>query len=277
MNPVHDSKALPLGRRSISPATYDPAQLRAVARKTHRDQLGLDAQSPLPFFGEDIWNCWEISWLDSRGMPGIAVAEIRIPSSTPNIVESKSLKLYLNSFGMTRIDHLNILKKTLATDIGNVVGGDISVRLILPDDFGKLQIMEPEGQCIDNRNSSPMVFEVCPDILETGSQQVSETLFSRLVRTNCPVTGQPDWATVSVHYTGFKIRSHSLLNYLLGFRQHQGFHENCVEMMFCDILRKCRPESLTVSARFTRRGGIDINPCRSTEKIDFPNLRDPRQ
>ncbi|MFO8085571.1 MAG: NADPH-dependent 7-cyano-7-deazaguanine reductase QueF [Desulfobacterales bacterium] len=277
MNYTNNEKRLPLGRKSLSPETYDPAQLRAIPRRTGRDQIGLKDNNSLPFFGEDIWNCWELSWLDSKGKPAIAVAEIRIPSTTPNIVESKSLKLYLSSFGMTRIDSPESMKKILAADIGNIVKGTPSVHLILPDDFNNLQIIKPVGTCIDNHCIKSVNFTLCPHLLEVDHDQVSETLFSRLIRTRCPVTGQPDWATVSVTYTGPRIRPDTLLHYFLGFRQHQGFHENCSEMMFCDILRVCKPDSLTLSARFTRRGGIDINPYRSTENIFGSNLRDPRQ
>lgn len=277
MNDIRKYKNLPLGRQTAFSESYDPTQLRPIPRKIGRNQAGLADNAALPFFGEDIWNCWELSWLDSGGKPDIAVAEIRIPATTPNIVESKSLKLYLNSFAMTRIQSSDNLKKILAEDIGNIVESNIRVRLIAPEDFNRLQIMEPAGTCIDYYPIKDPEFTLCPHLLETDSYRVSETLFSRLIRTNCPVTGQPDWATVSLTYSGPRIRPAALLKYFIGFRQHQGFHENCLEIMFCDIFRHCKPETMTLSARFIRRGGIDINPYRSTEKNSLPNLRDPRQ
>ncbi len=277
MNDIYNNKNLPLGQQVAFCESYDPTQLQPIPRKIGRNQAGIADNAALPFFGEDIWNCWELSWLDNSGKPDIAVAEVRIPATTPNIVESKSLKLYLNSFAMTRIRSSGHLKKILAEDIGNIVKSNIHVRLIAPKDFNGLQVMDPPGTCIDYYPIKNPKFIPCPHLLAIDPYRVSETLFSRLVRTNCPVTGQPDWATVSLTYSGFRIRPEALLKYFIGFRQHQGFHENCVETMFCDILRYCKPESMTLSARFTRRGGIDINPYRSTGQTSLPNLRDPRQ
>jgi 7-cyano-7-deazaguanine reductase len=277
MNDAHYPSDLPLGRQVVSSSSYDTNQLRPIPRKIGREAIGIFSNSSLPFLGEDIWNCWELSWLDPNGKPVIAVAEIRIPVKTPNMVESKSLKLYLNSFSMTRLNSPETLRKIIARDIGRIVEGTVSVQLILPEAFGKLRIMEPEGICIDHQHIDIKEFSVSSDLLAVDNHRVSEILFSRLIRTNCPVTGQPDWATVCVKYTGPRIRPDSLLCYFVSFRQTQGFHESCVETMFCHILEKCKPEALTLSARFTRRGGIDINPFRSTETSSSPNYRDPRQ
>jgi len=277
MNDVLYPPDLPLGRQSFATDSYAPEQLRALPRRINREDIGIGANSPLPFLGEDVWNCWELSWLDSDGKPVIAVAEIRIPVTTPNMVESKSLKLYLNSFSMTRIKSPETLRQTLARDISGIVEETVSVQLIPPKAFGRLRIMEPEGICIDRQQITVTEFSVNPDLLVVDHRKVSETLFSRLIRTNCPVTGQPDWATVCVTYTGPRIRPDSLLRYFVSYRRHQGFHESCVETMFCHILQKCKPEALTLWARFTRRGGIDINPFRSTEKSSSPNFRHPRQ
>jgi 7-cyano-7-deazaguanine reductase len=268
---------LPLGRKSFESTTYDPDQLRSIPRIIGRETIGISAGSPLPFLGEDIWNCWELSWLDNNGKPVVAVAEIRIPVTTPNMVESKSLKLYLNSFSMIRLSKPEALRQTIIRDIEHIVEGTVSVQLIMPDSFQKLQTVEPEGICIDHQNISVTQFDVCPDLLAADNHTVSETLFSRLIRTACPVTGQPDWATVFLTYRGQSIRPDSLLRYFVSYRQHQGFHESCVETMFCHIMKKCRPETLSLTARFTRRGGIDINPFRSTETSSSPNLRDFRQ
>jgi 7-cyano-7-deazaguanine reductase len=273
----HYSTDLPLGRPALASASYDPDQLRSIPRKIGREDIGISTDNHLPFLGEDVWNCWELSWLDSKGKPVIAVAEIRIPATTPNMVESKSLKLYLNSFSMTRIKSPETLRQTLARDIGRIVEGKVSIQLILPETFGQLRIMEPEGICIDRQHITITEFNINPNLLNVENHRISETLFSRLIRTNCPVTGQPDWATVYVTYTGSRIRPDSLLLYFVSFRQHHGFHESCVEIMFYHILQKCRPETLTLSARFTRRGGIDINPFRSTETRSSSNFRDPRQ
>jgi len=268
---------LPLGHLSSLSTSYDPDQLRAIPRRFSREDIGITPNSPLPFLGEDVWNCWELSWLDSDGKPAIAVAEIRIPVTTPNMVESKSLKLYLNSFSMTRIKSPETLRQTLARDISGIVEETVSVQLIPPKAFGKLRIMEPEGICIDGQQITVTEFSVNPDLLVVDHHKVTETLFSRLIRTNCPVTGQPDWATVCVKYTGPRIRPDSLLRYFVSYRRHQGFHESCVETMFCHILQKCKPEAITLWARFTRRGGIDINPFRSTETGSGPNFRHPHQ
>ena len=277
MNDNPFPKNLPLGQQLLASSEYDPKQLRSVSRKIGRKNIGISDDISLPFMGEDVWNCWELSWLNSQGKPAIAVAEIRVPAGTPNMVESKSLKLYLNSFSMTRVDSADSLREIIARDIGRIVEEHVSVQLILPEAFGKLRIIEPEGICIDRQKTTITEFSINPDLLAVEKSRVSETLYSRLIRTNCPVTGQPDWATVCLTYSGPRIRPDSLLRYFVSFRQHKGFHESCVETMFCHILQKCQPESLTISARFTRRGGIDINPFRSTESSSGPNFRDPRQ
>lgn len=278
MNDGNDLTDLPLGRPVFMKTDYDPGVLRSISRKSGRENIGIRANSTLPFLGEDIWNCWELSWLDLNGKPVVAVAEIRVPANTPNMVESKSLKLYINSFSMTRINNPETLRQTLTRDIEGIVEGSVSIQLILPEAFGKIRITEPEGICIDHQHITVMEYSINPDLLVVDNhKRVSETLFSRLIRTNCPVTGQPDWATVCVTYTGPRICPESLLRYFVSFRQHQGFHESCVETMFCHILQKCKPEALTVWARFTRRGGIDINPFRSTEKSSGPNFPCPRQ
>jgi 7-cyano-7-deazaguanine reductase len=214
-------------------------------------------------------------WIQN-GKPAIAVAEIRIPATTPNMVESKSLKLYLNSFSMTRINSPETLRQTLARDIGHC-GRNHLCQLILPEAFGKLRIMEPEGICIDRQNITIKEYTINPDLLAVDNHSVSETLFSRLIRTNCPVTGQPDWATVCITYTGPRIRPDSLLRYFVSFRQTRVFMNPVWKPCFAISLERCKPEALTLSARFTRRGGIDINPFRSTETSSSPNFRDPRQ
>ncbi|TWI73066.1 7-cyano-7-deazaguanine reductase [Desulfobotulus alkaliphilus] len=267
--------ALPLGRTVAFSPLYDPSQLCPVPRSLARQALGISAEKGLPFYGEDIWNCWELSWLDENGKPLLAVAEIRIPADSPFLVESKSLKLYLNSFNMTRISGTEELKSTLIRDITAIVQAKIDLTLHMPEDFFHLRPGEPEGLCID---TLPFNAEK-PAFPETGDSKgiISEKLFSRLLRSHCPVTGQPDWATVHIAYRGQPICHESLLRYIVSLREHTGFHESCAETIFCCILERCRPENLMVSARFTRRGGIDINPFRSTHSCTMPNERDFRQ
>ncbi|TYT75356.1 NADPH-dependent 7-cyano-7-deazaguanine reductase QueF [Desulfobotulus mexicanus] len=267
--------ALPLGRTVEFSRQYDPSQLCPVPRSLARQTLGISTEKGLPFYGEDIWNCWELSWLDENGKPLLAVAEIRIPADSPFLVESKSLKLYLNSFNMTHISGIEELKASLIRDISGIVQAKIGLRLYMPEDFSYLRPKEPEGLCIDS-----LSFDAEKPVLpETKNSKVivSEKLFSRLLRSHCPVTGQPDWATVHITYTGQSICHESLLRYVVSLREHTGFHESCAETIFCCILERCRPENLMVSARFTRRGGIDINPFRSTHSCTMPNERDFRQ
>lgn len=270
----HDLSHLPLGRiQSFSPQ-YDPGQLCPVPRSLGREGLGFNAQA-LPFFGEDIWNCWELSWLDQSGKPHIAVAELRVAADSPFLVESKSLKLYLNSFNMTPMDSAEALRDCIAKDVSAVCGTQVQVCLWMPENFGVLAPAAPLGSCLDtlpfDRNMPP-----APCLLQ-GDERRSEALFSRLLRSRCPVTDQPDWATVQIRYTGRAICPESLLRYIVGLREHSGFHESCVETLFSRILKSCHPEKLLVSARFTRRGGIDINPWRSTHREEMPNFRDFRQ
>ena len=266
---------LPLGRTVGFSPHYDPSQLCAVPRSLGRDNLGLDAKAPLPVCGKDIWNCWEVSWLDPKGKPQIGVLELHVPADSPFIVESKSLKLYLNSFNMTQLDSEALFRETVKRDISGVVGADIHLFLWMPEDFPRLMPETPGGLCIDTLDLDVRA-EAMPRII-SGEKRVSETFFSRLLRTNCPVTGQPDWATLSVTYTGKAISPQSLLGYIISLREHTGFHESCVETLFCTILKACQPEDLRVYARFTRRGGIDINPFRSIRACEPSHARDFRQ
>ncbi|MCW7753506.1 NADPH-dependent 7-cyano-7-deazaguanine reductase QueF [Desulfobotulus sp. H1] len=266
--------ALPLGRTVTFSPRYDPTQLCPVPRSLARKTLGIGEKS-LPFSGEDIWNCWELSWLDPAGKPEVAVAEFRIPATSPFLVESKSLKLYLNSFNMTPVSGIAELRERLIHDVGSIVQAPVGLRIFLPHEFSKLMPREPEGQCIDtlplNAAKAPVPEVKSPDTI------TSERLFSRLLRSHCPVTGQPDWATLHISYTGQPICHESLLRYIVSMREHTGFHESCAEALFCRILDTCNPEQLSVHARFTRRGGIDINPFRSTHEEALPNHRDFRQ
>lgn len=262
----------PLGKKAAFSSFYDPTLLCPVPREPARKKLGLNSYR-LPFFGEDIWNCWELSWLNPIGKPEVAVLELRVPATSPFIVESKSLKLYLNSLNMTRFASDDELKKTITKDLSEIVRTQVQAQVFMPNSFGDLAPAAPRGICLDCLDWKPESGET----IETENEIVSEEMYSNLLRTICPVTGQPDWATLGVRYTGQKILHQSLLSYLVGLREHAGFHETCVEMIFWKILQECAPEKLTVQARFTRRGGIDINPSRSTDAESFLNLRDFRQ
>lgn len=267
---------IPLGKKLSHSRYYNPDHLFAVKRSKARESIGI--QNSLPFYGADIWNAYELSWLNSKGKPIVAIAEVIFPCTTINIVESKSLKLYFNSFNQTSFETIEIVQKTIEKDLSSCAGDKAAVRLLTPEIYGKLAIKNPEGECIDHLDLEITVYQPDPSLLNTGSEIIHETLHSNLLRTNCPVTGQPDWATITIAYKGRKISREGILAYIISFREHSGFHENCVEKIFCDITEQCAPEFLSVYARFTRRGGIDINPFRSSEKIsDFHNHRLARQ
>lgn len=270
-----DTQHLPLGKSVTHSAEYDANQLCPVRRALAREGLGIVGK--LPFNGVDLWTAFELSWLNEKGKPVVAVGEISFPCTTPNIIESKSLKLYFNSFNQTRFASTEMVREIMERDLGRVAEGPVTVRLILPEWFEHLQIAEPEGECIDGLDIAVEHYQVKPDLLCTEEETVSRSLHSHLLRTNCPVTGQPDWATVVIKYRGKKITRESLLAYLISYRQHTGFHENCVESIFMDIMHRCQPTDLTVYARFTRRGGIDINPWRSTGLVVPKQRRLARQ
>jgi len=267
----------PLGKKTGYTFTYDPSQLFPVERALGRGALGLDGVR-LPFYGEDIWTAWELSWLDGKGKPATVVAEIRFPATSRCIVESKSLKLYLNSFNMSRFESPGKVKDAMTADLSRVAEGEVRVSFFGCDDTEVLRVCRATGRCIDHHEADAYVYEVDASLLTHGEGEVTgEALCSHILRTNCPVTGQPDWATVEISYSGKKIDEAALFAYLVSFRTHTGFHENCVETLYTDIMTRLSPESLTVVGRFTRRGGLDINPCRSSAPMAFPNRRLVRQ
>ena len=256
----------PLGKSTSIPDQYCPQVLFPIPRQQARSELGLLAQA-LPFKGEDMWHAWEVSWLGSRGVPEVRVGCFRLPCTSPNLIESKSLKLYLNSLNQAQYPSSDHLTEVLRTDLSKVAGAAVQVEL-LPLDSRALEISPLPGLSVDA--TSPTEARGQPDagLLQTSSQPrsqpVEEVLHSQLLRSLCPVTAQPDWASVIVSYRGNKILPQSLLAYFLSYRQHQEFHEQCVERIFCDLQAACQPERLTVQALFTRRGGLDINPFRTT-------------
>lgn len=270
-----ETQHLLLGKTVAHPREYDADLLCPVPRGPAREQLGMVEN--LPFSGADLWTAFELSWLNEKGKPAIAVGEIVFPCTTPHIVESKSLKLYCNSFNQSRFGSMSTVRKIMEEDLSRTAGGKVVVRLIPPERFERLQVTRPEGECIDGLDIDVVHYQVHPDLLQSGKEAVGECLHSHLLRTNCPVTGQPDWATVVISYHGKKINRESLLAYLISYRQHTGFHENCIERIFTDIMHNCAPDTLTVYARFTRRGGIDINPYRSTQTVVAQHHRLARQ
>jgi 7-cyano-7-deazaguanine reductase len=252
----------PLGHRVAYPSEYDPTLLHPIARAENRASLGLGM--PLPFHGADIWTAYELSWLDPKGKPRVAMAMFTVPADSPNLIESKSFKLYLNSFNQTRLDGSEALQARLGQDVGAAAGAPVEVRIIDPRDFARQEIAELEGVDLDRIDVDIDTYQPAATLLRCGEgDEVGETLSSRLLKSNCPVTGQPDWASVQIRYRGRPIDHAALLKYIVSFRLHAGFHEHCVETMYTDIMRACAPKELTVYARYTRRGGLDINPWRS--------------
>ncbi|WP_150913831.1 NADPH-dependent 7-cyano-7-deazaguanine reductase QueF [Marinobacter halotolerans] len=267
----------PLGKSSEYPDSYDPALLFPVARDVNRRKIGLE-DGRWPWFGEDLWQGWEISWLRSDGVPAVAWAEILVPAASPSIIESKSMKLYLNSLNQAVFSSAERVGEVIAQDLSSASGAAVSVRLHSVDEGVRLA-GRPEGfVLIDNESVDEIGYEYDPGVLGQASDEiVTERLCSHLLKSNCPVTGQPDWATLLVEYTGPAIDRASLLRYVVGFRQTQDFHEHCVETIFTDLMARFRPEHLTVCARYTRRGGLDINPLRSTVPDASPGPRLIRQ
>lgn len=254
---------------------YDPKLLQPVPRTLSRDEIGLGAE--LPFHGQDLWTAYELSWLNSKNKPQVAIMECAVPFDSPNLIESKSFKLYLNSFNQTNVDSHHALQAKLERDLSHCAGKNAQVRLILPDQFNQMNIQDLEGLCIDDLDIEISSFELQPEVLNSGEQFVSETLMSNLLKSNCLITNQPDWASVTIKYEGPQIDRESLLRYLISFRMHNEFHEQCVERIYCDIKNYCKPTKLSVYARYTRRGGLDINPFRSDFEHQFTHHRQARQ
>ena len=288
---MSDSSALPvtpaqspLGKTASYIDQYDPALLFPLPRATKRQELGLGAQ--LPFFGADAWTAFELSWLNLRGKPQLALAHITVPCETPNIIESKSFKLYLNSFNNTRFaDAADVLAR-LRADLseaawrGAASPATVGVRLLGPELFDREPVCELDGLSLDRLDIACERYSPAPDLLRTtqGQPPVNETLVSNLLKSNCLVTGQPDWGSVQIRYSGDAIDQEGLLQYLVSFRNHNEFHEQCVERIFMDIWQRCKPTRLTVYARYTRRGGLDINPFRTSHPQGLPpNTRTARQ
>lgn len=266
-----------LGQTTQYPQKYDPSLLFCIPRKTKRDEIGVN-ESNLPFHGCDIWNHYEVSWLNQNGKPVIAIAELIVPATTKQLVESKSLKLYFNSFNMEHFESADALKKVLHKDLEACYGESIAIRIIEQQDFKHQTIAALEGVCIDGQDIEIDIYQPNPDLLSSNpDNMVEETLVSHLLESHCLVTNQPDWGSVQVYYQGPKIDQSGLLKYIVSLRQHNEFHEQCVERLFVEILNRCKPNKLAIYARYTRRGGIDINPFRANCAFEVQNVRTPRQ
>ena len=268
-----------LGKVATYQSQYAPSLLFTIARQDKRRELGLSGT--LPFFGVDIWNAYEVSWLNLRGKPQIAIASISVPADSPNIIESKSFKLYLNSFNQTRLAGADALLALMRSDLSDGFGAAVHIALTTPDQFATLRFGDLDGLLLDRLDIDVDTYAPDPSMLRAAVNEpvVEETLVSHLLKSNCLVTGQPDWGSVQIRYVGPAIDQEMLLRYLIGFREHNEFHEQCVERIFIDVLRQCRPQKLAVYARYTRRGGLDINPWRSNFTTGKPpsNARLARQ
>ena len=273
-----------LGKSSSYVDQYDAALLFPIARRPKRDEIGLTGT--LPFFGADLWTAYELSWLNPRGKPQLALARITVPAESTHIVESKSVKLYLNSFNNSVFADASAVQTRLREDLsaavwqGGAVMSSIGVQLVLPQDFDKEPVHELDGLNLDRLDLECSHYQPAPELLTAQSNEapVTETLTSQLLKSNCLVTGQPDWGSVRISYTGPQIDQAGLLQYIVSFRNHNEFHEQCVERIFMDIWRACKPSKLEVYARYTRRGGVDINPWRTSHPMAAPvNIRTARQ
>ncbi|WP_241504013.1 NADPH-dependent 7-cyano-7-deazaguanine reductase QueF [Pelagibaculum spongiae] len=273
---IESNPDIPLGKTSEYPQSYDPDLLFPIPRLGKRLELGID-QNQLPFFGVDIWNAWEVSWLNLKGKPCVAIGQIHFPAESEFLVESKSLKLYFNSLNQHRLSSVDALEKLVAADLTHAVGVPVVVTMSHPDRYENCQA--PMGQCIDELDVEIDNYSYQPELLkllEDGEVR-HQLLYSHLLKSNCLVTGQPDWGSVWIEYSGQEIDQEALLKYLISFRNHNEFHEQCVERIFTDIKRFCNPQRLTVWARYVRRGGLDINPYRSNCQREFVFERDFRQ
>lgn len=272
-------QSLTLGKKTSYDNSFDAKLLQPVPRSLNRD--GLKLSTPLAFYGDDVWTGFELSWLNGKGKPVVAMANFTIPFDSINLIESKSFKLYLNSLNQHRFNSTDEVQAQLAKDLSHCANGNVSVELILANQFANQKISAPQGDCIDELDISIEDFEFKSDYLQnsvdTHRAHVTERLHSNLLKSNCLITNQPDWGTVEIHYTGPKISQEALLRYLISFRQHNEFHEQCVERIFADLMHFCHCEKLSVNARYTRRGGLDINPFRSNFEKTPANIRQARQ
>ena len=271
-------KSLKLGQKTEYASQYDRTLLQPVPRALNRDGLGITQNQPFTI-GADIWTAYEISWLNEKGLPQVAIADIYLNYQSQNLIESKSFKLYLNSFNQSKFADFNVVQQTMQRDLSECAQGDVKVRLNPVTVYDSQKIDHLQGDCIDEQDIEITSYEFNADWLKdcVSDEIVEEKLVSHLLKSNCLITNQPDWGTLHIHYVGKKIDHEKLLRYVVSFRQHNEFHEQCVERIFCDLMHYAKPEKLTVYARYTRRGGLDINPFRSNFENLPENLRLARQ
>ena len=267
-----------LGKPATYIDQYDASLLFPMPRSGKRGEIGI--ANAAPFFGADMWTVYELSWLNLRGKPQVALAHITVPCESPNIVESKSFKLYLNSFTNTRFADARDVRERIRADISAATGSGIGIKTIGPELFDREPIHEMDGLNLDRLDVECIHYTPAPELLfaEFDETPVTETLTSNLLKSNCLVTGQPDWGSVQIAYSGPAINQEGLLQYLVSYRNHNEFHEQCVERIFMDVWTRCKPIKLSVYARYTRRGGLDINPFRTSQPMQLPpNVRGARQ
>ena len=270
--------ALKLGQNTEYKSQYDASLLQPVPRRLNREGLGIVEQQPFNQ-GADVWTCYELSWLNSNGLPQVAIADVEIDFKSENLIESKSFKLYLNSFNQTKFASIEEVEQTLTRDLRKCASGQVSVKIHKLADYTNQPIVNFSGECIDEQEIQIESYTFSNQYLENIAEDeiVEETLVSHLLKSNCLITSQPDWGSVQIHYVGKRLNREKLLRYLVSFREHNEFHEQCVERIFTDLMQFAKPEKLTVYARYTRRGGLDINPFRSNFERVPVNLRMARQ
>jgi len=278
----HSNKAYgELGQFSPSDANYNPKRLFPISRRSKREELGLNPDA-LPFIGFDTWNHYEVSWLNQKGKPCVATASITYDCLSPNLIESKSLKLYFNSLNQACFASVAALEACITEDLAACLESPVVVK-ILPSQGWEAFEVQPrfKGTCVDDLDVACSVYDLDSTLLQVQEEVLEEILCSDLLRSNCPVTNQPDWGSVHVKYSGPRICPESFLKYIVSFRNHQGFHEQCIEQIFVDIMKQCKPQHLTVYGRYTRRGGLDINPYRTSgpllEDVQALNINLMRQ
>ena len=270
--------ALKLGQKTEYKSQYDASLLQPVPRRLNRESLGIVEDQPFNQ-GADVWTCYELSWLNPNGLPQVAIADVAIDFKSENLIESKSFKLYLNSFNQTKFASIKEVEETIAKDLNQCASGQVSVKIHKLADYTNQPIMNFAGDCIDEQEIQIDSYAFSNQYLENVAEGdiVEETLVSHLLKSNCLITSQPDWGSVQIHYVGKQLNREKLLRYLVSFREHNEFHEQCVERIFTDLMQFAKPEKLTVYARYTRRGGLDINPFRSNFESVPANLRIARQ
>jgi 7-cyano-7-deazaguanine reductase len=271
---------LTLGQPTDYPSHFDAGLLQAVPRQLNRSPIGIGCEQPLPFHGVDVWTGYELSWLNETGLPQVAVAELGVPCSSPNLIESKSFKLYLNSFNDSRWNHWAAVEQQLVSDLSHCAGSPVQLNLMTLTQAATRTIGELPGDSLDQQHLCITEYQYNPLLLahaQQGQVEVEETLHSHLLKSNCLITNQPDWGSVVIKYRGQQIDRAALLRYIVAFRHHNEFHEQCVERIYMDIQQQLGPQQLTVYARYTRRGGLDINPFRSNFEQPPATIRLVRQ